>query len=262
MFVCELAGNDLDWERLTQCQTEARDGSYEKALAGYLQWLAGQRDSIESWFQQKVAEYRASASQSAAHRRTPDTVAHLAVGLRAFLRFARSCEVLSKDEAAAMWNRFWSALGVVAQQQGEHQRSEEPAARFMELLSALLSSGAAHLADAKDGWTRHDIRGRCIGWLDGDLVYLEPDAAFAAVQRFAREQGDALSVSTKTLWKRMKDQGLLARHDKDRNLFTAPVDGVRRRVLAIHASKLPVDPVLRGHGGRYVDPEESFIEDD
>jgi hypothetical protein len=255
MFVCELTGDDLHWERLTRCQEEAQQGLYETAFAGYLQWLAARYDSIQALIHAKVIEFRARASKSPAHKRTPDTVAQLAVGHFFFLNFARSCGALSREEAAGYWRRFWTALGVAATHQRVHQGSEEPTSRFMDLVSSLLSNGAAHLADAEDGWAPEGARGPCLGWFDGDLILLEPNATFAAAQRLAREQGNPLTIGAKTLWKRMKDRGRLASHDEDRNLLTTPIVGQRRRVLAINAKKLPVHPELRAHRLRREYPE-------
>jgi hypothetical protein len=156
-----------------------------------------------------------------------------------------SCKALSQEEAKDYWRRFWNALGAAAAQQREHQRSEEPAARFMSLLNSLLSSGAAHFADAKDGFTPMGAKGLCIGWIDDDdLALLEPNVVYAAVQRLAREQGDALAVGVKTLAKRLKDRGYTILHDADRNLLSSNIEGNRRRVLAVDASKLTI-PMAR-----------------
>jgi Domain of unknown function (DUF927) len=257
MSVSELGPNDMNWERLTQSQHDARNGMYEKAFAAYVQWVAARHDRLLASLPSTFAELRAAASRSAAHKRTPEVVAHLAVGVQTFLRFAQSCQALSKPDAEALWRRCWLALGAIAREQSEQQRSEEPASRFMALLNASLSSGAAQLACCKDGWTRNDARGVLIGWLNGDSIFLEPETAFAAVQRFARDQGDAITIGAKTLWKRMNGQGLLARHDKDRNLFTASIDGVHRRVVAINASNMHVDAALRGHAQKHLHPEDA-----
>jgi hypothetical protein len=103
------------------------------------------------------------------------------------------------------------------------------------------------------------VKGPCIGWLDDDgLALLEPNVAYAAVQRLAREQGDALSVGVKTLWKRMKDRGYTIRHDEERNLLSWNIEGNRRRVLAVDASKLtfPMARELWAHIWRRQHPHE------
>lgn len=80
------------------------------------------------------------------------------------------------------------------------------------------------------------------------------------MQRLAREQGDTLAVGSKTLWKRMKDRGYTIRHDEDRNLLSCYIDGNRRRVLAVDASKLaiPAAEELRAHRAQRECPKNSF----
>src|SRR5262249_18350727 len=52
-------------------------------------------------------------------------------------------------------------------------------------------------------------RGDRVGWVHGDDLYLEPEAAFAAVQRFGADGGEGLAVGLLTLKKRLHEQRLL-----------------------------------------------------
>ena len=53
-------------------------------------------------------------------------------------------------------------------------------------------------------------QGKRIGWVDGPDLYLEPEASYAAAQELARDKGDGLPVSARTLRKRLHEPGLLA----------------------------------------------------
>lgn len=255
MFVIELGPRSLDWNKLSRLQKLARKGIFSQTMAAYLQWLAPQYDEIQRLFRSKVVKFRAEASRSTAHRRTPDAVAHLAAALLVFLKFAKSCGAVTEQQKETLWQQIWDALGAAAEQQREYQRSEEPTSRFMELLNSALSTNSVHLADARDGWKADGAGGNLIGWFDDEAVYLEPDSAFAAVQQLAHKQGDGLSVTSKTLWKRMKERGYLARSDGDRNLYAVTIAEQRRRVLAVKAAKLHVDPELLQHRRRLYYPE-------
>jgi len=63
-------------------------------------------------------------------------------------------------------------------------------------------------------------QGNCIGWIDGEDVYLDPTAAYQCVQNFGRDTGEGLVVSVSTLKKRLRDKGLLASVDKTREMLT------------------------------------------
>jgi hypothetical protein len=68
--------------------------------------------------------------------------------------------------------------------------------------------------------------GDCIGWIEGNDIYLDPDAAFAAAQKLASEQGERLGITDEALRKRLHEGGLLAEVDATRRRLT-----VRRTIM-------------------------------
>jgi hypothetical protein len=74
-----------------------------------------------------------------------------------------------------------------------------------------------------------------VGWLADGELYLEPEASFAAVQRFARDQNESFAVTAQTLRRRLKEKGLLAATDAARGKLTVrrTLQGARRDVLHI-----------------------------
>jgi hypothetical protein len=238
MLVIELGQGELDFQRLSECQQDARKGVYAKAFAGYLKWLAPQYDAIRAKFPKELAEWRDKAASSVAHKRTPEIIANLALGLRKFLAFAIASDALTKDEARQLWEGWWNALGVAASKQSDHLKSEDVVETFVALLESLLATGKGHLGGA-GGCTSLGPKGQLIGWLDDDDLLLEPNTAFAEVQRLAREQGDPLPVGQKTLWKRLDDAGLISKREKGRNLIRREIAGKGRRVVCLRRDKFP-----------------------
>jgi hypothetical protein len=102
--------------------------------------------------------------------------------------------------------------------------------------------------------TRHDELGRentdkdplgaRIGWLADSAIYLDPEAAFTTAQRLAHEQGHGSEITQRTLWKRMKDRGLLllqASSEKEgRLLVKERVGGKMEWVVALPRTALEV----------------------
>src|SRR5262249_43761787 len=72
----------------------------------------------------------------------------------------------------------------------------------------------------------------------------EPDASFAAVQRFARDQNESFAISAQTLRRRLKEKGLLATTDVARGKLTVrkTLQGARRDVLHIARTAAPFAP--------------------
>jgi hypothetical protein len=264
ILILELAPGDLDWGRLTDCQQDAAAGRYAASLAGFVRWLAdrypdtaGTLDLLRG----DTLKCRAFAAAFTFHRRTPEIVASLATGFRLFLDFATDIGALTSAEADLHWRAAWDALGIAAKAQAVHQIAGEPAGRFLELVAATLASGRAHAA-APDGgapanaaawgwrlsmvgtddYQRDEWRpqGERIGWVDGDALYLDRDAAHAAARRLVADSGDAFTVTRDTLAKRLHERGYLTSTESQHGELSVRrmLGGQRRRVWHLSTSSL------------------------
>lgn len=291
LFIIEVNPGDIDPSHLGVLQKNHSDGLYAKAMAGYLQWLAPKLDSLRSELYTNHRELRTRASNSAIHKRTPDLVASLANGLEIFNRFAVEQGILSQVAATELFDRCWIALGKVAEKQVLYQVSEDPVKRFVDLIQASFVIGSAHLADSKTqdapadakrwGWRENRFgdltpQGQRIGWVNQDEVWLQPDAAFAVVQRIANSQHATISVSKETLWKRLAHQGLIqVSEGEQKNLVKRSVAGGRPRVLIVRNKEIlfggpeihsnaPVAPGTPGNGtkplGSHLERAREFLE--
>jgi len=281
LLVLEIARGDFGPQppdpnpTLSACQRDAAAGKYAAAMAGFVRWLAPQYDAVRGRLRGEVAELRDQASCDGQHARTPGIVADLALGLHYFLDFALSTGAISEEERAELWARGWAALAEAGAAQAAQIATAEPAGLFLRLLWAAVASGSAHIADGDGnaprepqrwGWRfaessggtgpRYWPQGKCVGWLDEGELYLEPDASFAVVQSFAREQNESLPVTEYTLRRRLKEKGLLASTDANRDKLTVrkTLQGRRRDVLHIAQDGIATAPPT--------DPEEADGDDE
>ena len=261
LLVIEVSPSDLAWSRLSGCQEDGGSGRYAQTLAAFIHWLAPQYETIRQRARADVQALRQAAFRSNQHRRTATIVADLAAGWRLFLEFARAAEAVGVASAGDLWIRGWDALGTLAMDQARHQRVSEPPRLFLELLGGAVASGRAHVA-GKDGnepdtptawgWRavtigtgdneRVDWRpgGDCLGWVDGEDLYLDPHAAFAAAQRFGKDGGEQIPIALHTLTRRLSEQKFLVSREEDRGVFTVrkTLGGKRREVLHLAAEVL------------------------
>jgi hypothetical protein len=218
----EVGPDDVDLKKLTVAQKDASTGIYAQAMAGFIQWLAPQYKVVRAKLPAEIAELRDLAQGSGQHRRTPEIVANLALGLRYLLRFAQEVGAITAEEGGKLSTDGWKALGQAAAAQAHHQAASEPTERFLQLLGAAIASGTAHFAspsgDAPEtpeawGWRRHMLgsqpQGRRAGWVDGTDLYLEFDAAYSVAQAMGQSVGDGLTIQPQTLLKRMHDRNPL-----------------------------------------------------
>jgi hypothetical protein len=235
LLILELSKGNIDGGELAECQRDARAGLYAEAMAGFLQWLARRYEQARAAFSTKIEHYRSKALSNAAHARTPEIVASLQAAFELFLEFSVSSGTIDVAEGGRLGDRCWDALCESAAAQAKHQGEMEPTARFVSLLRSLLSSGRTHLAARNGGepdrspgscgWRRDNSGnwlpfGDCVGWLDGDDLYLETTAAFRAAQMAARDAGEPFAISEQTLKKRLREKGLLASVDTKRETLT------------------------------------------
>jgi hypothetical protein len=268
LLVVELSPGEISVAALSAAQANARNGLLAAATAGYLRWLAPRIDDLKEALPNRHRALRDTLAQSGENRRTPDIGASLILGWEMFLRFAEASGAIDAHDAMSTLNRVRAALTDSAQAQRAHQASEEPAARFLALLSAVISSGRGHLADADTGrppqnaacwgwqfassghydqgaWRSNSER---LGWIRQDDLLLDPEAAFAAAQKLARDQGTTMQVRQRTLWKRLAEQGLLASRDPVRgtNTVRRTIEGLRRELLHLRTSALVAGTDQRG----------------
>ncbi len=237
LVIVELA-NGVDWQKLTNCQADAGAGLFAEAMAAFIVWLAVHYETLQAERPRQMEEYRTQATSQTQHKRTPHNIANLTYGLNTFLHFATKTQAITPEEQEELKRRGWKAFGEVAVAQSSHQASQDPVDRFLHLLGAALSTDKAYLAVDKGQKSEDEHRER-IGWTvdeDGEtLEMLQPDIAFATTQRMAQQQGEPLTITQPTLWKRMAERGLLARSDSGRNKYSWNRNGIGERVICLRA---------------------------
>jgi hypothetical protein len=264
MLILEREPPDAEfWSRLTECQAQAARGLYAQAMAAYTRWIAPQYERVVARRKDEAARLRDAINAGpgpAQHKRTPTTVADLATGFELFLEFAEEIGAISHEQAVELGSRCRLALLKTAAEQQTHQDAADPCRLYLGLVRSALSSGRAYVADRDGGrpadspeacgWRRREgtngagdgwyPQGRCIGWVDGLELYLEPGAAYAEANRLAGEQGGSLGVSKDTLQKRLADQRWLASAEKDRQRRTVrrTLAGARHEVLHFLAARV------------------------
>ena len=261
VLVLEIGEGAVNKSILTNCQNAAANGIYSSVLSAYIQWVAPQRDELLAKHKIRAAKIRGKLEDDGGHARLPFNFSQMIIALETFLIFTQDVDALSRDDAVKLLTRGKIALWKICEAQSQHHSTEEPAHRFLRLVGALITSGRAHLASiAGDepinadsyGWQfvtlgtgdyqREEWRpkGRCIGWVDGADLFLEPDSAFAEVQIFANSQGEVIPLTQATLRKRLKDQSLLTQIDEKRGRLTIrkTIAGKQRNVIAIRSDAI------------------------
>src|SRR5262249_14029628 len=174
--------------------------------------------------------------------------------------FAQEVGAVTEAEVDAIKARAWKALQAGAMAQVEHQQSQDPVLRFLDLVTTALATGHGHLTlpdgrmppdQAALGWSfqreferaigendegRVGVealqewrpRGPRLGVLDPDegLVWFLRDAIVPVVKELAQRGHDPWPLSAEELVRRLHAKGLLAADElQARGTYT-----VRKRI--------------------------------
>jgi len=261
MLVLELERGGLDFDVLTRCQGEGREGLYAAAMSGFVAFLASHYEEIRKSLKTLREDFRRRLIAGGNHRRTVSLTADLAVGWHYFLIYAFKSEAITEREAKALWRRGLKALKTTADKQTSHQASSDPVERFAELLGAAITGGLAHLSGTDFsrkyvpqsnpygwGWHCRGIdeneewipRGTKIGFLNGEGLFLDPTAALKVAREMERDSSESISVTKRTLNKRLNERGKLLSTDVDTKRGTITV---RRSFMERRADYLHIDPL-------------------
>jgi hypothetical protein len=284
LYLIRVQSGDVAPKDLSAAQAAAAQGTYALAQAGYVQWLAGHLDELREHLRGRQIAIRDSLDAASLHLRVPMTLASLQVGWETYLRYAVEHGVLVQVEADTILATVRAALVGGIEAQARHAASQSPAVRFIDLLRAVLATGQAHVASmageapehpAAWGWrsrTYHDSTGeeqltwhpadekQRIGYVDGEDLYLLPEATYAAVQRLAQQQQTGSFVTPQTLWKRLSEAGLLCTRESARGRFTVRrvVAGARAELLHLSArTTLDASPLQPSHSSHSSQTEPS-----
>lgn len=232
LLILEFSPDTVNLDTLTSLQQAAGSGQLAAAAGAFCQWLAPRITQLKKELPARRNQLR-NEINATAHSRHPDTLAGLMITAELFQEFAAAHGVhLPLDWIALMTD----ALLQAGKEQQQAIASEEPAARFVRLIESALAAGRCHLKpmDGKPlnvygdftgyGWqlktygvgenARTDWHecGPCIGrFKEGEPwgVYLDTEAAYGLAQRMAEEQGHAIPLQQRSLFKALLEKGLL-----------------------------------------------------
>lgn len=233
---------------LTKQQQASATGELAASLSTFLSYLARNREKIKSQFDQDRLSFRETLNKkSQGHARQTTTTAHLAASWKAWLKAAFDSKAIDTDEHTALWKEIWKTLAQAGQDQQSQQASLHPADHFIQLLRSALTSGRANLQTTEGGqpseighlcgWRDGKPNGECVGWVDGNMLYLETKTAYGVANAQGFRNGEGIAVSESVLVKRLDEKGLIAVKDTGRGNKTR-VPNLRLTAVALLLSAI------------------------
>lgn len=231
-FALEIQESDVDLPNLSAFQREAADGTLQKCMLAYLNWLRDcflyddtAEKKLVSSLGQKFTAYRDAFRSSGilCHGRVPETVAWLRLGMDFLLQFLMDHRAISEARSVYIQEEFQSILCRLALKQAANIIQDKPSHKFIRKLYALIESKQVTILP------RHHhsdfIPMNFIGYEDSVFYYLQKDAAHRAVRKLCEEQGESFTITVSALLKNLAEEKLIvcdgSKNTKKLNLGTS-----------------------------------------
>jgi hypothetical protein len=249
---------DVKLDALTCAQQAGAHKQFSEAMSGFVRYVAEHWDDIHDKRRVYASEAKVEAAETSAHGRGVAMRHELLWAAKILSEFALDAGAMTRYDADEFRERVNNALQEVAAERTQEEQEADVARRSLELLGTAITRGDAYLADPKGhapdeperyGWRKQQTSGRgeafeprgsLIGWIDEDRIYLEPSAAFAAIQAVTRATHEPLSASQQAWIRSLNARGLLEQKEIYRRLYTCRkvLQGRERGVLALKQSAL------------------------
>ena len=242
-FALELKEKDVDLETLTAFQNEADDGTLQRCMFAYTEWIRESflfsEESVQSfqkYLRTRFLFYRDRFREGGiqCHGRVPETVAQLEIGMEFFLRFLHEWGGFGDDWCRGIFERFRIILTRLARNQSDSIDEDKPTHKFICKIYALLESNQAHLLERND--TNELGFGTCLGYQDAEFLYLYNEVAHKMVRKFCEDQGENFSCSPRSLMKALAEEGLIE-PGTTQNTRPLRVGNKQKRVIFLYREK-------------------------
>ena len=251
-FALELKEKDVDLETLTAFQNEADDGTLQRCMFAYTEWIREgflfSEESVQEfqkYLRTRFLFYRDSFRKDSiqCHGRVPETVAQLEIGIEFFLRFLHERGGFADDWCRETFERVQSILTRLARKQSDSINEDKPTHVFIHKLFSLLESEKACLLKKNE---IHDfVPQHCIGYEDEAWFYLHTDITHRMIRKLCDEQGECFTIKPKGLLKALAEEYLI-KTSSGQNTVSIRINGKSRRVMCLdkHRAKIIAEEAL------------------
>ena len=247
-FTIELRQGDVDLETLTALQTVAADGTLQRCMFSYTEWMrecflcdeeTAQKfiKALRALFEKYRTEFRSSGIHC--HGRVAENVAWLRLGFHFFLLFLEHRLEYGEAYVSQVEEQFREMLYRVASRQSESIRRDKPTHLFLRKFFSLLESGQIYLKDREALTPKESQPGVCVGYEDGTYFYFFADPVHRLVRKLCSDQGENFTISVRSLLKALAEEELIETAD-GQNTKSIYLDGKSRRVVVMDKHKARV----------------------
>lgn len=250
MLIMELSPGDIKPDMLSLCQKNR--GKFSAAIKAVIINLCKKPHDLTP-----EAERIRNENIEIGHTRTPPMLGRLIAAAEYVIKFAEHKKWIDAKMSNNLRNEMHESILIAGRSQRTYLETADPVEIFMSALRQVMGANQAHLRTVNGGiprkptilgWTEENVHnevpnfkshGPCIGWIDWNTndMFVDVNTGYNVVRKIA---GQELAMTKQTLFKRMKDAGVLTRTDegRQRNSVRITAEGHPRQVLCFGASEV------------------------
>lgn len=233
-LIIEIEKGSLEMERLSGLQ--AKTSMLPHAMSSFILWVKNNMQNVMQIFHKNFTQLRDKAYKEGDHRKLPEQAAFMQFALETVLSWACDKGVFEETKTHQMKKEGWETFIKLSDTQALRLEMEDPIKRFQAILHVLIAQNKVRLESKALSVANNDLiggwDGELIGYYDDFYFYLIPEALWHTLQRFCISEGTHFPASRHTLYKMLRDKGLIETNN-NRNTISERIQGKIKRVLKI-----------------------------
>lgn len=235
LLLVPVRKGDIDKPRLTELQHNQHRLGH--AMRAFIEWLIPRFDALKVWLPARFRARRSEFQHAGDHLRAGAAAAHLAVAGDVLARFAFDLGVLDAEGVQDFMARAGESLASLIDDQGSRQEESDPVRRFLSWLMDLEAQRSIRI-ESTTGCSSGSGLDTIVGWQDATHLFLLQSPSLAAVNAAMKQAGEAMTVSSRSLWQRMHEAGVLVKEEKGGYTTKRTFGGRTVRVVRLRKDKV------------------------
>ena len=228
---------DVKTERkdISEVLKSARDGLLSRAMSDYIKYIIENFESVKGTFSSLYSKVIGGTQKAIGANRLSIQAALLITSFDMWLSYAYNLHFIDEAQARELSKKNRATIMLLAQKNAGEIASSDPAEKFINTLSAMISNREAEIRDINASNIDNELfddRYHFIGWRDDALYYLDPEKAYAAVKQKLESVDDNIGSTMRGLYRELMDSGkLLADPNAHSYTKVKSINGKNKRVI-------------------------------
>lgn len=241
LLCLELEKGSINLETLTECQSKTNTLFLNMTMAGYISWLISNADTLTAELQQEFerlrADYLAVDSDTDASKKLIEIRAFIHIAMDCAMRYFIETGAVDAERKNAVLSQLDADLITLIKKQSAATVTMSPTAQFIDVIGNLFADGTIYTKEIGGAVTGQTSGKNFVGWHDRNNFFFAVSEntgnIYVAVKQYYQKHDIAFDIQPKELYRRLLDEGVISKAEKDRYSVVKTIDREQHRVIVI-----------------------------